>query len=212
MRTGRVTTLTMGEGSRQDERRHVVATRNRRYGRVAAVLTAAGVAVAGCAAQPGAAAVIDGQVLSETYLADAVSDYEALLGQPIPAGDMLSTLLVIPTLLEVGAEQGIGASREEAVELLDLQAEQTGVAPPTDGYADGLVDVAQLQLVNGQLGQAPEGATVMDELWQRIAAADIEVSPRYGSFELEPGAGGAIVPPSFPWLAETEPVQDDPLS
>lgn len=189
-----------------------MATNNRRYGRFAAVLAAAGVAVAGCAAQPGAAAVIDGQVLSETYLADAVSDYEDLLGQPVPAGDMLSTLLVIPTLLEVGAEQGIGASREEAVELLDMQAEQTGVTPPADGYAEGLVDVAQLQLVNGQIGESPAGAEVMDELWQRIEAADVEVSPRYGSFELEPGAGGAIVPQSFPWLAETEPVQVDPFS
>jgi len=180
-----------------------VANRNTRVSRAVGMMAVVGLAVTACGAQPGAAAVINGEGLSEDYLAAAVADYNELLGQQIEPKDMLATLIVIPTLVDTGAEHGIGVSRSQAADLLAAQAELTGQEAPQDGYSEGMLDIAQLQLVNREISQSPAGTQIMEEFWQAIEAADIDVNPRYGSFEFEENTGPQIVSPPLPWLADT---------
>lgn len=167
-----------------------------RWLRALAGLAVVGMVVAGCSAHPGAAAVVDGQEISESHLAEAVRDFELVTGQAPEAVAMLSTLVVAPTILEAASEFGIGVSEQQAVELLDAQVEAGGRTPPADGYADGVVQVAQMTLLSQQVQSSPDAGEINDRIAERIAEADVEVNPRYG--EITPD--GQIQPASYPWL------------
>lgn len=177
----------------------MTSTRLSRGIAAAALLTA--LALGGCSANPGAAAVVDGQRITEAELQQAVSDFAAVTGQQVDPVAMLGTLVVAPVLIEVGAEHGLAASEDEAIALLDRQAEAAGLTAPEDGYGSGVISVAQMTLVNQSLAAAPEGAAAAQEITERISSADVEVSPRYGEFD----PSGQIVPQALPWIAETTP-------
>ena len=179
-----------------------MTSRNKGTRRTLAMAALVGIVLSACGAQPGAAAVIDDRTVSENYLADAVTDYRELLGQPIAPKDMLATLIIVPTLVETGADHGIGVSRSEASQLLEMQAEMSGQEIPAEGYSEGLIDIAQMQLVNSQISQSPQAGAILDDFWQTIENSDIEVNPRYGSFEFDDVAGPQIAAPSLPWLTE----------
>lgn len=161
----------------------------------AAALLAA-LTLGGCAAQPGAAAVVDGQRITENELARAVSDFAAVTGQQVDGATMLGTLVVAPLLIEVGAANGVGASVDEATALLDQQAEVSGLTAPEDGYGPGVIQVAQMTIVSQGLNASPAGAAAAQEINERVAQADVEVSPRYGEFD----PSGQIVPQPLPWI------------
>ncbi|MCM3662429.1 hypothetical protein M3148_15725 [Georgenia satyanarayanai] len=168
---------------------------------IAAATLLAALALGGCSAHPGAAAVVDGERITEAELARAVSDFAAVTGQEVDSVAMLGTLVVAPVLIEVGAEHGVGASEDEAVALLDQQAEVAGLTTPKDGYGSGVIDVARMTLINQRLAQAPEGAAAAQAITERISEAEVEVSPRYGEFD----PSGQIVPQALPWIATTTP-------
>ncbi|WP_413451177.1 hypothetical protein AA0Y32_00045 [Georgenia phoenicis] len=177
----------------------MTSTRLSRGIAAAALLTA--LTLGGCSANPGAAAVVDGERITETELQRAVSDFAAVTGQQVDAAAMLGTLVVAPVLIEVGSSFGIGASEDEAVALLDQQAEAAGLTAPEDGYGSGVIDVALMTLVNQRLATAPDGSRAAEEINERISQAVVEVSPRYGDFD----PSGQIVPQTLPWIAETTP-------
>ncbi|MBD8062542.1 hypothetical protein [Oceanitalea stevensii] len=177
----------------------MTSTRLSRGIAAATLLTA--LALGGCSAHPGAAAVVDGERITEAELARAVSDFAAVTGQQVDSVAMLGTLVVAPVLIEVGAEHGVGASEDEAVALLDQQAEVSGLTAPEDGYGSGVIDVARMTLVNQRLAAAPEGAAATQAITERISEAEVEVSPRYGEFD----PSGQIVPQALPWIATTTP-------
>ncbi|MFC4554043.1 hypothetical protein [Georgenia faecalis] len=164
-------------------------------------LTLAGGLLAACSAHPGAAAVVDGEEISENFLADAVRDFEVVTGQPTSAAAMISTLAITPTMLDAAAEFGIGASEEEATALLDAQIETVGGTPPADGYAQGVIEIAQMTLVDQQIQFSEDGMAIGERIAERIAETDIELNPRYGEIT----ADGNVVPPDYPWLATPTP-------
>lgn len=167
-----------------------------RGARALAGLALAGAALAGCSANPGAAAVVDGERISEAFLAEAVRDFETVTGQQTSAAQMISTLAVLPPILEVAEEAGIAASTAQGTLLLDAQIEQTGGTPPAGGYGGGVIQVAQMTLINQQLQGSPDAMAISQLINERLAEVDIELNPRYG--ELTPE--GQLVPPSYPWL------------
>ncbi len=172
-----------------------------RLGRgIAAAALLAGLALGGCSAQPGAAAVVDGERISENQLARAVADFSAVTGQQVDGATMLGTLVVAPVLIDVAAEHGVAASDDQAAELLDRQAEATGLPVPEEGYGEGVLQVAKMTIVNQGLSAAPDASAAMEEISTRIAEADVEVSPRYGEFD----PSGQIVATPLPWIAGTQ--------
>lgn len=169
---------------------------SKRLGRgIAAATLLAGLTLSGCSAHPGAAAVVDGEQISQHEVSRAVTDFAAVTGQQVDAAAMLSTLIVAPVLIEVGAQHDLAVSDEEAVDLLDRQAESTGTTAPEDGYGDGVIQLAKMTLVNSNLSALPNAAQVVEEVNARIMGADVEVSPRYGEFD-----GGSITPEALPWI------------
>ena len=86
---------------------------------LAAVAVLTGLAVSGCGAHPGAAAVVNGERISENEVARAIEDFTMVTGQPVDAPMMLGTLIVAPIMVDVAAGHGIAASDAEAAALLE---------------------------------------------------------------------------------------------
>ncbi|HLS74366.1 MAG TPA: hypothetical protein VK046_11385 [Actinomycetaceae bacterium] len=166
---------------------------------LAAVAVLAGLVVSGCGAHPGAAAVVNGERISENEVARAIEDFTTVTGQPVDAPMMLGTLIVAPIMVDVAAEHGVAASDAEAAALLDQQAELNNLEAPED-YSDGVLQVARMTLINQGLSQASDPQAVVDEINQRVDNADVEVSPRYGNFD----PSGQIIAEPLPWIATPE--------
>jgi len=183
----------------------VTSTRLSRGIAAAALLSA--LALGGCGAHPGAAALVNGERISENELDRAVEDFAAVTGQEVDAPTMLSTLVVAPIILDVAAEFGVAASDEQAAALLDRQAEASGLPVPEDGYGTGVLDIAKMTIVNQEMSISPVGAPAMETVSVRIAEADVDVNPRYGEFD----PAGQVVPEALPWIAPSTTVAQ-PLS
>ena len=164
---------------------------------LAAVAVLAGLVVSGCGTHPGAAAVVDGQRISENEVARAIEDFTAVTGQPVDAPMMLGTLIVAPIMVDVAAQHGVAASDAEAAALLDEQAQLNDREAPED-YSQGVLQVATMTIVQQGLAQASDPEGVVNEITERINSADVEVSPRYGTFD---PSGGQIATEPLPWIA-----------
>jgi len=149
---------------------------------VAAVIAAGGL-LAGCSGQPGVAAVVDGRTITTSELATA---YEQLT--PVFAGagtqDVLGVLITEPFAAQVAAEHGVGVNDDQSLALLRSVAvqalgEEKGAALE---FGPGALAVGRYSLAASALQDLPaaqEAATAYQEL---VAAADIDVNPRFGQF------------------------------
>ncbi|MBK5249612.1 MAG: hypothetical protein JJE50_09295 [Actinomycetales bacterium] len=167
---------------------------------VASSLVVGGLALAGCAGQPGAAAVVDGRPISEGYLAEAGAEFAPYSGSPLSPADMLTALIQAPVVVQVGSEHGVGVSTQEAVDRLDSVSETSQIA--TDGeYADGTVQLVQMILTYDALQNSPDSQAISEEVTARIADTDVEINPRYGQWDPK----GTIVPVTPEWLIDSTP-------
>ncbi|MCC2322713.1 SurA N-terminal domain-containing protein [Cellulomonas xiejunii] len=157
--------------------------RTRGRGRVVAAVVAAGGLLVGCSGQPGAAAVVDGRTITTAELATAQEELA-----PIFAGartqDVLGVMITEPIALEVAADEGVGVNDEQARELLRTVAvqalgEEEGSARE---FGPGALAVARYSLAIAALQDLPTAQAAADEYQERVAAADIEVNPRFGEF------------------------------
>ena len=167
----------------------------------AAVTLAGGVALlTGCSGTPGAAAVVNGEVITSEDVRVAVDQLGSLYEQ-VNTVNVLSVLVQEPILMDVADEHGIGVSDEEAEVLLNAAAENAGVDAP-DEYAPSTLAIAKFAKANSKLQDADDAADISDEIAKRIGDADIEVNPRFGDFDadsltvLAPATPSWIVVPS----------------
>lgn len=176
-----------------------VARKSRLLG-MAASLTAAGLALTACSGQPGAAAVVDGERISENEVAATVEVWQPLLQNPLTPAGMLAPMIQAPVLLDVAAEHGIAASAEEAEQYLDDLAEQGQLETPEE-YPAGALEVARMQMVVEELNSGSvDPQQISADLTERIGALDVELSPRYGDWDPE-AAGGSFITPTTPeWI------------
>lgn len=158
---------------------------------VALVLGAA-LATSGCGnTEANRAAVVDGDVITETEVQEAMSQVNAmdpaLLQSALTPSSTLTALIQAPVVLDYLAGKGVVASESMARE----DARQRGVNEPGDGtleiirFATALTAAQQ----NAALGQA-EQIELTEELRQR----DVVVNPRYGVFDPESAAVSATTP------------------
>lgn len=166
---------------------------------VVALIAAVGVLLAGCTARPGVAAVVDGEPLRESTLAETVTQLHVF--SDAPPRSVLQALVVSPFWREAAAEVGVAASEDEGRAHLDGIFEQAGAREPEGGYATGLLDIARVVVsqeksveagLDGELGALAE---------RLILAATIEVSPRYGEWSsqgITPVARDWFVTPAEP--------------
>ncbi|TGO04192.1 hypothetical protein [Serinibacter arcticus] len=170
-----------------------VVTRTR-VARLAVVPLAVALLLSGCG-RPGTAATVDGERITDAQLATLVEDLERLTAStpdaaPVAPSVALATFVQGPTIEEVGAEAGAAASDHQAIELLDGAAAQSSLEPWE--YSPELVQFARIALTRQAL-QADAAAST--EVGDRLAALDVELNPRFGTWD-----AGQVTPAAWPWL------------
>lgn len=155
--------------------------------------------LAGCAGDPGAAAVVDGRSISRAEVEGAQADLTEISGSA-PAGQVLMALVVAPLFIQAATDQGVGASAEEARGLLEQSAEQSG---RTDAvFADSTVEIIRMSLSVQNLGGLPDGQQMIDEINAQVLELDVDVNPRYGEANL---VTGSVDPVTRPWITSPAP-------
>ncbi|GAB2606469.1 hypothetical protein [Pseudactinotalea suaedae] len=160
-------------------------------------LALAGALIAGCAPAPGTAATVDGHVIGEDEVATVVEELSLHVG-PVTPAQAIAELVRAEEILDVASGAGFGVSATDAAGVLDRIAGEQGFDPIEPSAATLLV-VRSLVASSG-MQTAPDAADLFAELDERIAGLDIEVSPRYGSWD-----GQAITPQAFEWIEQPAP-------
>ncbi|MCL3861302.1 SurA N-terminal domain-containing protein [Actinotalea sp. K2] len=176
-------------------------TRSPRAAVRAALAVAVGAALlAGCASQPGAAAVVDGRSITQAELNRTATELAPLItGTDIRV--VLSALISAPSFIDAAAEHGVGVSVAETRALMDEAAVRTGATEVTD-WGDGSVALVRFTLASQSLQGLPDAATVVAEVNEQVRGLDVQVNPRYGALDR---TTGAITPVALPWItAPTE--------
>jgi len=169
----------------------------RRAARTAVALAVGAALLTGCAQAPGTAAVVDGRTITEGTLQRATSELGTLVPSGIPTQQVLINLIAAPFLLDRATDAGAGVSEAEARQLADELAAQAGLAETPD-LGEGSLTVLRATLAQQKLAQRPDAGEVFAAFAEDLAAADVDLSPRYGSFDLT--APGGIVAPERPWI------------
>lgn len=150
----------------------------------------------GCSVRPGAAAVVDGRVISQDELARTHTELGPLLQEPTPA-QVLTVLVIEPIFVRAAEENGVGVSVDDARKLLDSSAQQNKVTDVPD-WSTGSVDVARFSLASSALQNLPNASDVMTTVNDEIAKQDVSINPLYGTWDASSEGVTAL---SFPWIA-----------
>jgi hypothetical protein len=174
--------------------------------RLAGAVALTAVAVAGCSATSGAAAVVEGEAISVAEVHRATEELGPYLQDASPSAVLL-LLMAEPTFERVARENGLGVSEQEARDVLDQIAAggaAEGVAAPE--FGEGSLTVARFTLLQQRLQGLPDAAAVLEEVTTDLAELDVEVNPRFG--EVDFAAGTGITPVEHAWLVAPDTALD----
>jgi len=148
---------------------------------VAALAVGAALVVGGCGgpAGPNRAAVVEGKVISETSLQTAMAQVNsmdpALLQAKLTPTGTLTALVQAPVVLKY--LDGLGVKVSHSVAMQD--ATERGVPEPADSTIEIIKLASAISKAQGD-GTLTEADAV--DLTAQLAALDIDVNPRYGTF------------------------------
>lgn len=163
----------------------------------AAVVLGLATATAGCSAHPGAAAIVDGDQITEADLARVIDELGPYLNNPTPSA-VLTAIVQSEAWLAVAASQNIEVTDDQGREFLDQLASGAGADPAAWGH-ESLV-IARVQVASSELTSAAED--LQDEFTAAVADLGVTVNPRYGGFDAETGEVGAA---ELPWIVTPAP-------
>lgn len=151
-----------------------------------ALATVATLSMSACSgAGPGVAAVTDGQVIHETDLDAIASDFAKVPGAQAPSRvDMVSILVARPYVMQ--ALGGNSITEQGVRQLLGKELPE--------------VSDATVRYIQGASSQQRLDQAAAARVQQAMTTADIEVDPRYGTFD--PSRG--LVPAAPNWLVPAE--------
>ena len=150
---------------------------------VAVIAAGAALVTAGCGSGtsgPDRAAVVDGTVISETDLRSAMSEVNAmdpaLAEQQLSPTNMLSALVQAPLILDFLGTKGVVVSDSVATR----EAQRRGIQIPSDSTLEILKFASAFSEAqkSGKLTETDQVA-----LSQQLAAQQVVVNPRYGTFD-----------------------------
>lgn len=171
-------------------RQHATTRRTVRGAAVALVL--AGL-LAGCAARPGTAAMVDGRRIAESEITATFDELGPVLGSATPQS-ILHALITEPTFSDIAGDLGTEVTDEHATDLLDEVFAGSEQRP--DEFGPGSLAIARFQLALDAINAAEDQQAVGQDITDRLAALDVEVNPRFGTFE-----GATVAAPATPeWI------------
>ena len=151
---------------------------------VAALAVGAALLLAGCGelspAGPDRAAVVDGQVITETSLQSGMGEVNAmkpqLLQEHLTPSGTLTALIQAPVVLGYLRGKGVIVSDSVARQ----EAQRRGIADPSSSTLE-ILKLASAVLSAQSSGKLAEGDAAA--LTEQLQALDIDVNPRYGTFD-----------------------------
>lgn len=159
---------------------------------VAALLLGGALVTSGCGStQAEQAAVVDGRVIPESEVQAVMEEFNAMeparLQNPFTPSSALSALVQARPGLAFFEDNGVVASRSAAV----ASARSAGIDEPSEGTIEVLrfLDALQQASTSTQFSQEDQA-----EFFSRIAEQDVEVNPRYGTFDAENLSVAATLP------------------
>jgi hypothetical protein len=189
----------------------------RRRGGAATLALAASLAltplIGACGTQAGAAAVVGDRRITVGELQTATAEVRSIVPDPaqITQQLVLGWLVAQPYVLRVAGEQGRGVSREDAQSFFQRAsfAGPDGSTTPSEAAVTAVQSAYALQLLTDRESIPPETAKKsVDAILNDIKAADLQVNPRYGSFDYrwdEQSASFTLTPRSSNWLQPAKP-------
>lgn len=172
--------------------------RRARLRTTAALGLVAAVTLAGCAGEPGAAAVVDGRVIAVEEVHTAVAQLSPFF-EGATSQNVLAVLVQEPTIRAFAQEHGVAVSDQAArAQLTDAAAQLE--EPTTDEFSEPAVAVSRYLLVWEQLTALPDAQTLIPDLQLELGELDVEVSPRFGAVD----EGNELVAVDRPWLVTSD--------
>ena len=147
----------------------------------AALAVGAALVLTGCGgpAGPDRAAVVDGQVITETSLQSAMSEVNAmnpaLLQAKLTPTGTLTALVQAPVVLTY--LDGLGVRVSDSVAKLDAQ--KRGIADPSDSTLEIIKFASAISTAQGDGKLTDDDA---QKLTNQLKSLNIDVNPRYGTF------------------------------
>ena len=155
------------------------------------VPVAALVALVGCSPSPTTAADVEGTIISEDVLSQAV-DGCAELGIELPRNEMLRTLVIGQVVRSVAENNGVSMDQER----IDRAAAGDPEIMHLMGN-DGCAKAVETNVLLGLVAEDIEEAKFMEE----VMDLEVEVNPRYGDWDPEQatvGGSGSLSVPENP--------------
>ncbi len=158
--------------------------------------------LAGCAGSPQAAAVVDGHVVPQAEVARTFEQIGPFLPDSSPTA-VVQFLVLAPTVIDAAEANGVAVSTQDATDLLDQVAEDSGLG--TDiAWTSGSIEVAQASLARDALMNLDDASGL--SLDAQFAALDVTINPQYGQWSGNSESGAdpvavGIVPIDYPWIA-----------
>lgn len=138
-------------------------------GLVAALLLAGAAALGGCATSPSNAAVVDGSTISRQTLSASITGAQQV--SQLTGDQVLSVLIQAQIAERVAADEGLTITDADREEQLNPQVLAVADA------RDFALELADVQIVAGEVGE--------QQFTEALRGADVEVNPRYGSWDPE---------------------------
>ncbi|HET7304423.1 MAG TPA: hypothetical protein VFJ12_07715 [Segeticoccus sp.] len=144
-----------------------------------AALLAAGLALTACGtADPGNAAVVDGEAISTATLQEATGQLSAAGATPETT---LEVLVVGHFARQAASRMGQGVSTDQAKQYLTRQLH---IKDPKPATVEVIRRALATQVVRQQMQQDPK---VGQQFMKQLKNADITVNPRYGDYDPKTG-------------------------
>ncbi len=159
--------------------------------RVVAVVTAGLLLLSGCAMDAGTAATVEGQEISESGLHEATRQFNQIAQQPVTPAQVLEVLVQLPVLDEVGDQAGVDFTDDEYRNAM-VEAGLSDPHPLAVDFLRGL----NIQNTLPQLGEEVPA--------EALAELDVQLNPRYGSWDPESATVSADPPE---WITPVEEEQ-----
>lgn len=160
--------------------------------RVAAVsaVVVLSLGVGGCgktSGNPGAAAIVGDNQISETLVTDAINDWQEMTGQDVARANMVVVLSQGMAYADAAEELGLDISDE----TLDSAVDEMLAAEGFDMTAADLSDGGKWILRPSALVMQADQMGVAQDFADLAVAVPVKLNPRYG-YEIQPG--GQVMP------------------
>ncbi len=147
----------------------------------------------GCAPRPGTAAVVDGETITTAEVDEALEDLAPVLATA-SATNVVSLLIISPSFLAAADAAGFGVTEEAGRDYI-VSAGLVTEAEAAE-LSGGALEIVRFAVMQGSVTTEAHVA-VLDEAAARLQEAEVELNPRFGTWDPQSLTATAL---DTPWI------------